>query len=134
MDVVRDNSEEFLFSSFQEYRVKKIETSEPKLQEFWEILDVDTLGQIVLVTNDYVKRVWNGSFWGYESFDDVGSESKAVYHKQYDHLITNFKFVEPNIVSGSTILIENVSVISVVQPCEHIIFSSGFSIRLIRWT
>lgn len=81
-----------------EYRVKKISDPEIKLQRFWEILEVDTLGQIVLVTNDYVSRVWNGSFWGYESFDNIGHPEKAVYKKQCDHLITNFKFIEPNIV------------------------------------
>lgn len=81
-----------------EYRVKKIANTEIKLQRFWEILEVDTLGQIVLVTNDYVSRIWNGSYWGYESFDDVGQPEKEVYKKQCDNLITNFKFVEPNIV------------------------------------
>lgn len=93
------NNAEFPNLNSLEYRVKKIENTELKPQNFWEILEVDTLGQIVLVTNDYTTRFWTGSFWGYENFDDVGSKDKAVYSKGYDHLITNFKFVEPNIVS-----------------------------------
>jgi len=91
------NNADFPNLNSVEYRVKKITDTELKLQAFWEILEVDTLGQIVLVTNDYVSRLWNGSFWGFENFEDVGHSDKAVYNKQYDHLITNFKFVEPNI-------------------------------------
>lgn len=94
------NNADFPNLNSLEYRVKKIDDTELKLQRFWEILEVDTLGQIVLVTNDYVTRIWNGSFWGYENFDDIGSEKLAVYNKRYDHLITNFKFVDPNIVSS----------------------------------
>lgn len=95
------NNSDFPNLNSLEYRVKKIDDdSDLKLQRFWEILEVDTLGQIVLVTNDYVTRIWNGSFWGYENFDDVGSEKLAVYNKRYEYLITNFKFVQPNIVSS----------------------------------
>lgn len=99
------NNADFPNLNSLEYRVKKIDNTESKLHRFWEVLEVDTLGQIVLVTNDYVTRIWNGSFWGYESFDDIGSETKSVFNKRYDHLITNFKFVEPNIVS---ILLKNI--------------------------
>jgi WD40 repeat protein len=115
-----------------EYRVKKPTHTQPKLQNFWEILEVDSLGQIVLVTNDYVTRIWNGSFWGYESFEDVAVPDKAVYNKQYDHLITNFKFIEPNIAlvsdsSGSVTLWSTKAEIrngycpySIVRKSEHI--------------
>ncbi|KAJ6649760.1 Protein valois [Pseudolycoriella hygida] len=89
------NNTDFPNLNTMEYRLKKLQITKP--QSFWEILEVDTLGQIVLVTNDYVTRMWNGSFWGYENLDDVGSAEKAVYGKIYDHLITGFKFVEPNI-------------------------------------
>lgn len=93
------NNADFPNLNSVEYRVKKTADGEIKLEKFWEILDVDTLGQIVLVTNDYVSRLWSGSFWGYESFDDVGHPDKALYTKRCDNLITNFKFIEPNIVS-----------------------------------
>lgn len=120
------NNSDFPNLNSLEYRVKKIETTERKLKQFWEILEVDTLGQIVLVTNDYVARIWNGSFWGYENFDDVGSETKAVYSKCCEHLITNFKFVEPNIVSLAHFTFHS----------QQFIFSitTGSGIRFIWWT
>lgn len=81
------------------YRVKvRDEPKIPKLQKFFEVLDVNTMGNAVLVCNDYTGTQWNGSFWGFETIDDVPAIDKASYKLQMQSTITNLKFVEANMV------------------------------------
>lgn len=70
-----------------------------KVQKFHETIDVNELGNVVLACNDYTGRIWNGSFWGFESIDDFGDEQKAAYKLSCKASITHLKYVEANLVS-----------------------------------
>lgn len=81
------------------YRVKiQNEPKTMKLQKFFEFLDVNSMGNAVLACNDYTDTKWNGSFWGFETINDVPMPDKASYKLQMQSTITNIKYVEANMV------------------------------------
>lgn len=79
--------------------MKKAPNFNIKLQKFFEVIDINDNGNVVLGCNDYANRVWNGSFWGFERPDDVGKADKATYKSQCQSTITDIKYSEKSIVS-----------------------------------
>lgn len=77
----------------------KNEPKVPKLQKYFEIIDVNTLGNAVIACNDYSGSVWNGNFWGFETIEDVAIVKKASYKVRMHSAITNLKFCEANMVN-----------------------------------
>lgn len=82
----------------KEYRIKK--PSEDKIiQPFFEAAEINENGQVILVSNEYIGRIWNGSVWGFENFDDVGKLEKSVFNLPFPSNVTNLRYIEANMVN-----------------------------------
>lgn len=73
-------------------------SSNIQLQKFFEVLDINEEGNVVLGCNDYASRVWNGSLWGFARPEDVGNAEKATYKLQCQSTITDIKYSDKSIV------------------------------------
>lgn len=82
----------------KEYRIKET-NSKPTIQPFFESVEINENGQAILVSNEYVGRIWNGSLWAFENLVDVGKQEKSIFNIPFPSNITNLRFVEPNIVN-----------------------------------
>lgn len=64
-----------------------------KVQSFYEFLDINNEGQVVLGCNDYTNRLINGSMWGWDNVKDVGDMDKAVYKVRCSAPVTTLQFL-----------------------------------------
>lgn len=81
-----------------QYRHKTVDVDEIKLYRFCEIMEVNTMGTVVLATNNYNGRLWFGSIWGYRTFDDVLGPNKELFKLKLDATVTNIKFYDNDMV------------------------------------
>uniref|UniRef100_A0A336LXD5 CSON003223 protein n=1 Tax=Culicoides sonorensis TaxID=179676 RepID=A0A336LXD5_CULSO len=83
-----------------EYRQKPVEI-EVKLLPFFQCITRNSEGTIVLGTNDYSGRIWNGTMFAY---DDIDEESPNLYEKEVafssyvDSSVTDLKFVDDSTI------------------------------------
>lgn len=82
----------------KEYRIKE-PTNKPSIQPFFEAVEVNENGQAILISNEYIGRIWNGSIWAFENFEDVGKIEKSIFNLPFPSNVTNLKFFAANIVS-----------------------------------
>lgn len=83
----------------KEYRIKETANEPKNIQPFYESVEINENGQAILISNEYIGRIWNGSVWAFDNFDDVGKVEKSLFNLQFPSNVTNLRFFEPNIVS-----------------------------------
>lgn len=82
-----------------EYRHKPVDWDETKLHSYFEILTENVNGTLVLATNSYVDRIWNGSIWGYHEMENVGVAEKEVFKLRLEAPVTNMVFQDEDMVT-----------------------------------
>lgn len=81
-----------------EYRNLPV-SDETQLYPFYEWLAAnDTQSTMVLATNSYTGRNWNGTLWGYEKFTDIGHKTKEVFKLKVHASTTALRFIESNLL------------------------------------
>lgn len=83
----------------KEYRIKESTNEPTTIQPFFEAVEVNENGQAILISNEYIGRIWNGSIWAFDNFDDVGKLEKSIFNLPFPSNVTNLKFFTANIVS-----------------------------------
>lgn len=110
---------------------------------FYEILEAnDDQTTILLATNSYNQRLWNGTVFGYGKFTDIGKPNTDLIKLPFDSNVTGIGFVDKTMVvfttaSGSIQLWSTQSearqrngynLFQVSKKTEHFGFISGFSV------
>lgn len=83
----------------KEYRIKETKSEPKSIQPFFESVEINENGQALLVSNEYIGRIWNGSIWAFANLDDVGKQEKTIFNLPFPSNITNLRYVETNIVN-----------------------------------
>lgn len=82
-----------------EFRNLEIKETETKMYPFYEWLESNELqSTVVLATNSYVSRLWNGTLWGYAQLQDVGQKDKEVFKLKLGATTTAMRFIEANLL------------------------------------
>lgn len=125
-----------------EYRNRKVD-NEITLLPFFEIIaENQDQTSVLLATNSYNQRVWNGAVFGYDQLDDIGKPNAATMNLSLDANVTGMSFVRKDIVifttaSGSIQVWSTHSKIRQANGCnlfqvakktEHFGLITGFSI------
>lgn len=86
-----------------DYRSRVQETDQPQLLPFYETLSTNSnQSTILLSTNSYTSRLWNGSIFGYENFDDVGKTDAAKIKLSVDSNVKDVQFASKEIIIFGT--------------------------------
>lgn len=86
-----------------DYRSREQETHQPQLLPFYETLTTNSdQSTILLSTNSYTSRLWNGSIFGYEKFDDVGQTDAAKLKLSVDSNVKGVQFASEQIIIFGT--------------------------------
>lgn len=74
-----------------------------KLLPFYEILETnEDQTTILLATNSYNDRLWNGTVFGYKQFDDIGKPDAEVIKLEFDSNVMGMRFVDKTMVLFTT--------------------------------
>lgn len=86
-----------------DYRSRVQETDQPQLLPFYETLTTNSdQSTVLLSTNSYTSRLWNGSIFGYEQFDDVGKTDAAKLKLSIDSNVKGVQFASKQIIIFGT--------------------------------
>lgn len=86
-----------------DYRSRVQETHQPQLLPFYETLTTNSdQSTILLSTNSYTSRLWNGSIFGYENFEDVGKADAANLKLSIDSNVKGVQFASKQIIIFGT--------------------------------
>lgn len=78
-----------------EYRNRPIQETATPMYPFFEWLETnDDQSTIVLATNSYVSRLWNGTIFGYERLHDVGQTDQEAFKLKLNASTTALKFID----------------------------------------
>lgn len=113
------------------------------LLPFYEIMAAnEDQTTILLATNSYSQRLWNGTVFGYGRFDDIGKPDAALIRLSLDSNVTGMSFVQNAMVlfatangsiqlwsTQSQIRKENgYSLFQIAKKTEHVGMITSFSI------
>lgn len=82
-----------------EYQHKVTTYELTSIPKYYEHFEINSQENVVLASNNYTGRIWEGSFWGFETIDDFGDFQKASYKLRCKAPITNIRYVEANVVN-----------------------------------
>lgn len=84
----------------REYLTRPYTVTSHTSRRFNECLAVNELGNVALVTNSYVDRIWHGDVWGFESIAEVElGDSKSCFRRQCKATVTHVQYVDPTMVN-----------------------------------
>lgn len=105
-----DGSTEFPNLNSIEYRNRRYDDGLPRLKDFFERIEANAdYSTVLLTTNSYNTRVWDGSLYGYTSFDDVGVAGKEVLKLPFNTNINGLRFIDKSMVSYLKIRLKSIS-------------------------
>lgn len=81
-----------------QYRYKPIDYTQPELHQFFEFLTVNAFDLVAVAANNYNGRVWCGSVFAYDSFDQFGQTGKEVFSMRVEDSITSMEFYYDDMV------------------------------------
>lgn len=82
-----------------EFRNLEIHEKVTPMYPFYEWLESnEAQTTVVLATNSYVSRLWNGTLWGYSHLNDVGRNDKEVFKLKLSATTTALRFIEANLL------------------------------------
>lgn len=125
-----------------EFRNRKVDDN-VTLLPFYEIIEAnEDQTTLLLATNSYNSRLWNGTVVGYERFADVGKPDANIMKLSFESNVTGIKFIDKTLVlfttaSGSIQLWSTQSEVrqqdgynlfSVAKKTEHFGIVTGFTL------
>lgn len=97
-----DGSTQFPNLNSIEFRHRQNDGRITLLPFFEQLVANEDQSTILLATNSYNQRLWNGAVFGYGRFADIGQPNAAVMQISVDANVTRMSFVEKSIVLCTT--------------------------------
>lgn len=101
-DTDLDGSTQYPNLNSIEFRNRQIKKTEDPLT-FYEILEAnEDQSTLLLATNSYNRRLWNGAVLGYKQFADVGKPNAELIRLPFDSNVTSIHFLDKVLVFFTT--------------------------------
>lgn len=82
-----------------EFRNLEIQETTTTMYPFFEWLESnEKQSTVVLATNSYTSRVWNGTLWGYDQLKNIGQKDKEVFKLKVGATTTALQFIDLNLL------------------------------------
>lgn len=86
-----------------EYRNLKVDPNIVKLLPFYESIAAnEDQSTLLLTTNSYTGRLWNGSIFGYHRFEEIGVENAEQFKLNVESNISGIRFLDKQMVLFTT--------------------------------
>lgn len=98
-----DGNTQFPNLNSVEYRHHRSQDDTINLLPFYECLEAnDDQTTILLTTNSYTQRLWNGTVLGFSRFADVGKRDSSTIQLAFDANLTGCRFIDRTMVLFTT--------------------------------
>lgn len=98
-----DGNSQFPNLNSVEYRYRPHDEDTINVLPFYECLEAnDDQSTILLATNSYTHRLWNGTVFGFARFADVGKRDGSIIQLAFDANVTGCRFIDRAMVLFTT--------------------------------